>query len=39
MRALGRLTLVFRAAGEVIPHVDALDHEHFVLQHDDAFGI
>src|SRR5713226_1309139 len=39
MRALGRLPLVLRAAGEAIPHVDALDHEHLVLQHDGAFGI
>src|SRR5712692_1623999 len=39
MRALGRLALVFGAPGEVISNVDALDHEHLVLQHDDAFGI
>jgi hypothetical protein len=39
MRTLGRLALVIRTPGEVIPHVDALDHEHLVLQHDDTFGI
>src|ERR1700694_1026356 len=39
MRALGRLALVDRAPGEVIPNVDALDHEHLLLQHDDAFCI
>jgi hypothetical protein len=39
MRALGHLALVIGAPGEVIAHVDALDHEHLLLQHDDAFGI
>src|SRR5260370_31819735 len=39
MRALGRLPLVLRAAGEAIPHVDALDHQHLVLHHHGAFGL
>src|SRR5260370_25191040 len=39
MRSVGRLPLVLGAAREVIAHMDALDHEHLVLQHDDAFGI
>src|SRR5260370_33003454 len=39
MRSLRRLAFVLRAAGEVIANVDALDHEHLVLDDHDTLGI
>ncbi len=39
MRSLRRLALVLRAAGEVIANVDALDHEHLVLDDHDTLGV
>src|SRR5216684_1544289 len=39
MRSLRRLALVLGAAGEVIANVDALDHQHLVLDDHDTLGI
>jgi hypothetical protein len=39
MRSLRRLALVLRAAGEVIANVNALDHQHLVLDDHDTLGI
>src|SRR5260370_15217652 len=39
MRSLRRLALVLRAAGEVVANVDALDHEHLVLDDHDTLGV
>jgi hypothetical protein len=39
MRTLCSLTLLVRASGEVVAHVDGLDHQHLFLEHDHAIGV
>ena len=39
VRPFGGLSLVFRAAGEAVPHANSLDHQHPVLDEDVSFSL